>query len=100
MSACICIAGLFPGLWSARPGPWVQVVWSDRIKPSVFLAMTAVLMCTAETTSDPESAWVVAGGQYFFAAAAVIAAAIGTSKQPQDSSITSGNLPGNAETAE
>jgi len=100
MLACICIAALFVGLWLTRSQPWASVIWSDRVKPSVFLIIAAVLIYTAETTSLQVAAWVVSGGQYLVAAAAVIAAAIVASKQSPDTPIPSRTLPGNAEPAD
>ena len=100
MFGCIFTSALVLGLWSVRSNPVVQVVWSDRVKPSVFLVIAAVLICRAETTSDKHYILVASGGQYFVAAAAVIAAAITGSKKPQDSSISSGTLSVNEELAE
>jgi hypothetical protein len=83
MLGVVSIAVLCFGLWSIRQTHLMQVVWIDRVKPGVFLAIAAVLLCTAEINSEPVAAWVGSAGQYFVAAAAVIAAAISSSQQQQ-----------------
>jgi hypothetical protein len=97
MLGVVSIAVLCFGLWSIRQTHLMQVVWIDRVKPGVFLAIAAVLLFTAETDSERVAAWVVSAGQYFVAAAAVIAAAISSSQQPINCSLSTGRFPENSE---